>query len=669
MSVRRSFRATAKLVAKFRTPQALLAVTAITLAGIVLVLGLLLDIERFSRVADMWPATVLETACAILTSGLALLFLSRGECYRTTASVALSLTSLGFVALGTYATWRTGVDASDGMAPSSSITLGAIAIGILFRCIQAFWAHVAAIGLSVVGSLITSFALLGYLFDAPALAALAGFKQMGLSTAAGGYLLSLSLMFANQDNVVLRGLLGSRVESRIIRAYAVISSLLVLAVCKYMMTLVASGWLSPSVRMTILVTLLLATILGGSLAMGYFVERLEVKKQRLRAVEKVLSDTDHAKQLADARSENLQVLGQVVAGVAHDFNNAMTALRGNLELIQADPANSADYANEALAAANRASEMARQLVKSGKRNGEKPSPQALALLVEQVLGMFRRVAPANIALEFEGPEVPVEPVEIDPTSFERALLNLLINAQHAIGSGREGGRIDVRVRQREFDETGHDRGRWGSKVQPGTYTVVEVRDNGCGMDAETLANAGKPYFTTKGEDAGSGLGLASAIGMCEQVGGALVVESEPGIGTKIVMALPSVGISQFDSNDTVSNRLEHHILLVCGDNAVATKLIHQIEAVGNVVEWHRDPKTALAAAQRGILPHAVLIEPEGLEGVSGREVAARFRQDWPRLNVTLIGESRTDRQLARLQQAANSVTRPQLAYGRSLGEQ
>lgn len=643
-----------------------MALVATTIATVALVMGWVVEVDGFRRVSETWPATVPETASAMMAAGTALLILDRSSSPISVSS-ALALVSLGFVALGTYLTWQAGVDVTEGMAPSTSFTLGAISCGILLRGNRAMTAQILAIVLSAMTALITGFALLGYLFDAEALTSLTSFKQMGLSTALGVFFLSLSLMFTNRDNVVLRGLLGTRIESRIIKAYAVTTSILVLACCKYMMTLVSAGWLSPSVRMTILVTLLLTTIIGGALAMGYFVERLEQKKLRLRAVEKVLADTDHAKQLANTRSENLQVLGQVVAGVAHDFNNAMTALRGNLELLEMDPANGADYATEALAAANRASEMAQQLVKSGKKNSDKPRPHSLVPIIEQVLSMFRRVLPANIGLEFEAPTERIRDVDIDPSSFERALLNLLINAQHAIEKGGESGKINVRVAARKISEKTLASGMWGATTAPGMYTQVEVWDNGCGMNAETLASAGKPYFTTKGENAGSGLGLASAIGMCEQVGGALTVKSKLGIGTQIAMVFPAASLKGWTSADDLNAQDEDRILLVCHDNTAAENLIYQLETAGNVVEWQRDPMVALDGPISGTAPHAVLIEPDGMQGISGRELAALFRNRWPNLDVTLVGESREDRQLARLQKVANTAAQSQLACGRGLG--
>ncbi|MBY6046696.1 ATP-binding protein [Vannielia litorea] len=468
---------------------------------------------------------------------------------------------------------------------------------------------------------------------------------MSVNTAVSSFLLATSVVVSARDLPVLKGLLGRRRESNLIRAYVAISCFCVFAICKAIVAAVRSQALSPHLGVTLLVTLLVLAIIGGAFAMGYFVDRLEMKRERLEALEQVSAEAEHKHEMADVRAQNMQVLGQIVAGVAHDFNNAMTALRGNLELIEMDPENAPEYARAALSAADRASGMAKELVQSSKKTEATATLQPLQPIVEEVVALFRRVTPASIDVEVDFGDATLPDALIDETSLERALMNLMINAQHAIGMGRTDGKITIKLGSMIGGDGETSSYRFNDGFGVGEHVVVEVWDNGCGMDEKTLKNAGKPYFTTKGEDEGSGLGLASAIGMCHQMGGGLAIESQLGIGTRIRMAFRTTEIETSQLNAAIERtkiqaEKDPYVMLLIEDPSIATSMIHRLEDEGNRVEWHRSTEATYRALDGGAKPDALLIDMLNSDRASGVRVAAGLRTRHPDLKITIVGENR-----------------------------
>lgn len=597
----------------------------------------------FARVIDDWPAMVPETAGAIVCASLIIFGLTFSSHRLVTA--CLLCCGLVFVAAGSLKTYFTGLDDNDAMSVSTTVCLCLILIGAWLAAADARTPRYLAFASASVAAGISGFAVVSYGFDPDGLLAVRGFEKMSVNTAVSSFLLAGSVIVTARDLPILKGLLGRRRESKVIRAYVAISCLCVFAICKVIVTAVRSQALSPHLGVTLLVTLLVLAIVGGAFAMGYFVDRLELKRERLEALEQVSAEAEHKQEMADVRAQNMQVLGQIVAGVAHDFNNAMTALRGNLELIEMDPKSALEYVGAALSAADRASGMAKELVQSSKKTDSTATLQPLEPLVEEVVKLFRRVAPANIAIEVDRGESSLPHALIDPTSLERALMNLMINAQHAIGMGRTDGKITVKLNSMIRAEGEPLSYRFNDSSGTGEYVVVEVWDNGCGMDEETLKKAGKPYFTTKGEDEGSGLGLASAIGMCHQMGGGLAIESQLGIGTRIKMAFRTTILEPAEINLVVEQtaaraEADPYVMLLIEEPSVARSMIRRLESEGNRVEWHRSTEATYAALDGGAKPDALLIDTNTSDKSSGLKVAAGLRTRHPDLKVTLVGENR-----------------------------
>ncbi len=225
--------------------------------------------------------------------------------------------------------------------------------------------------------------------------------------------------------------------------------------------------------------------------------------------------------------QRLEAMGTMAGGIAHDFNNALAVIVGNLDLVaEALPAD-AELGLEALgairAATSSATNLAKRLLRLGSKDPLTIGIVALGPLIDQTMMMARRRATAKLAVE-----VDVEPDLRVLGSFDelqQVLINLYYNSCDAMPSG---GKLRVSARAVELDRS---QAVEHQLETAGPYVELAVRDTGCGMDAATRARLFEPFFTTKGRGKGTGLGLAMIHGAIRRHGGAIEVESAPGMGT------------------------------------------------------------------------------------------------------------------------------------------
>jgi signal transduction histidine kinase len=234
------------------------------------------------------------------------------------------------------------------------------------------------------------------------------------------------------------------------------------------------------------------------------------------------------------RAQRLESVGQIAGGVAHDFNNLLAVIVNRVSLAR-DELPAGHTAEPDLRgiedAAERGARLVRQLLLFSQSRVGDPELLDLNALVSGFDGLLETTAGRAIAVRYELDERPV-PTCADLSSLEHVLINLVANARDAI---ELEGTIVVGTASMAVDQNeGHKRG-----VRAGNYVRLSVTDDGCGMDAETLARACDPFFTTKGPGGGSGLGLAMASGFAEQAGGCVAVRSRIGAGTTVEMYLPA----------------------------------------------------------------------------------------------------------------------------------
>lgn len=252
-----------------------------------------------------------------------------------------------------------------------------------------------------------------------------------------------------------------------------------------------------------------------------------------------LTDITARRQAEEAlrQSQRMEALGQIAAGVAHDFNNFLMVVKGNLDIARRDPARAERALCRAGEGADRAAALARRLLAFSRREATVHEKVCLPELLHGMEDLLHRSLAPGMRLETCLPP-GLWPVKAEPAELESALLNLVINARDAIAERQPGrtlprGLVRIRLMNRPApNASGTDQAMAGDMV------AIEVADNGQGMAPEVLAHATEPFFTTKPAGRGTGLGLAMARRFAEGCGGRLTIDSRPGEGTTVRILLP-----------------------------------------------------------------------------------------------------------------------------------
>jgi signal transduction histidine kinase/CheY-like chemotaxis protein len=265
-------------------------------------------------------------------------------------------------------------------------------------------------------------------------------------------------------------------------------------------------------------------------------ERVLERTAELRAINQRLVEASAEQkrtQAALVQAQRREAIGQLAGGMAHDFNNILTVVIGNLSsLCEERPGEPdvADYVEPALVAARRGAELIKGLLAYSRQQPLEPRAVDVGPLVQRIGKLVRRSLPENLQLTIWGHPQPLAAMA-DAHELENALLNLLFNARDAMPGG---GAIEVHVDSQALDDAGAS----ALQLPPGPYVRIAVRDHGVGMDEATIARAFEPFFTTKGVGRGSGLGMSLVDGFVKQSGGHLALDSRPGLGTTVTMLLP-----------------------------------------------------------------------------------------------------------------------------------
>ena len=235
------------------------------------------------------------------------------------------------------------------------------------------------------------------------------------------------------------------------------------------------------------------------------------------------------------KAQKMEALGQLTGGLAHDFNNILTVIIGNLSALtdaRSGDAAVAEFVEPAVDAARRGAELIKALMSFSRNQPLEARAADVAPLIASVARMVQRSLPESLRIDVDAGDAPLW-AWIDADQLQNALLNLIFNARDATPAPQ--GRIKVHASAQALDEAAAA----ALSVEPGRYVRIEVSDNGSGMDARTLARMFEPFFTTKRLGLGTGLGLAMVYGFARQSGGATSARSAPGQGTTVSMWLPA----------------------------------------------------------------------------------------------------------------------------------
>jgi PAS domain S-box-containing protein len=237
------------------------------------------------------------------------------------------------------------------------------------------------------------------------------------------------------------------------------------------------------------------------------------------------------------QAQKLESLGVLAGGIAHDFNNLLTGILGNASLALMDMAHdhpAAPAARLIVEAAERAAALTNQMLAYSGKGIFEMRMIDIGDEVRRLSALLAASVPKHVRLETHVvPDLPF--VHADPVQIQQLVLNLVTNAAEA--HGHRSGTVDIRVRLEDLDARALAMLSVNENVSPGLHVVLEVEDQGCGMDAATLSRMFEPFFTTK--FTGRGLGLAAVLGIVRGHAGAMSVKSAPGAGTIFRIYLPA----------------------------------------------------------------------------------------------------------------------------------
>ncbi len=326
--------------------------------------------------------------------------------------------------------------------------------------------------------------------------------------------------------------------------------------------------------------------------------------------------------------QKMESIGQLTGGVAHDFNNVLMVVLGNLGLLKrrlAEPG-LLRFVEAAMAGAERGAALTKRLLAIARRQELQPPSVQLPGRGGGIAPMLgRSIGPGiQIAVAFS-PDLPA--VRVDPNQFELALLNLALNARDAMPDGGRLG-IDARRGKAPPDLPGA-----GSDE----YVCVAVSDTGCGMDETTMKRAVEPFFTTKGVGKGTGLGLSTVHGLAIQSGGALRLNSRVNEGTTVQLWLP---VAERRALDPAAPALaaphatrRRRVLVVDDDPLVLASIAGMLRDEGHAVAEAPSGAAALEALREQAFD--IVVTDQAMPDMTGIDLARNIRRTWPALPIIL----------------------------------
>ena len=240
------------------------------------------------------------------------------------------------------------------------------------------------------------------------------------------------------------------------------------------------------------------------------------------------------------QAQKMEAIGTLAGGIAHDFNNILGVIIGCTELsqhkvLEEDPVHS--YLNHVLTAADRAKNLTRQILAFSRPSEQKPKPLLIGIIVKEALKMLRSSLPSTIQIH-QDIQADTGMVMADPTQIHQLVMNLSTNAAHAMGE--KGGLLKVNLEKVIDEQTA----KKNPDLKSGAYAKLTISDTGHGMDHKIMKKIFDPYFTTKAQGEGTGLGLAVVHGILKSHGGTVDVHSEPGQGTTFNILFPRIDMPE-----------------------------------------------------------------------------------------------------------------------------
>jgi PAS domain S-box-containing protein len=342
------------------------------------------------------------------------------------------------------------------------------------------------------------------------------------------------------------------------------------------------------------------------------------------------------------QAQKMESIGRMAGGVAHDFNNVLTAIRGYADMLASGLDNTGplhQHAEEIKRAAERGASLTRQLLIFSRKETVTPRIVDLNTLVTNMGNMLRRLLGEDIEITTEL-ATDLGHVKADPCQIEQVVMNLAVNARDAM---RHGGKLTIETCNAGLDATICE---MHPDARPGPYVRLRMTDTGCGMSDETKAHLFEPFFTTKEAGKGTGLGLATIYGIVKQSKGHIEVSSRLGQGTTFTIYVPRVAqaVSECEK-DTVSTHPKsgtETILLVEDEEMVRSLMRTIFEQKGYTVLEACQGDEALAVCKRHPGPIDLLVTDIMMPRINGWQLAERLAQIRPTIKVLFLSGYRHD---------------------------
>lgn len=338
------------------------------------------------------------------------------------------------------------------------------------------------------------------------------------------------------------------------------------------------------------------------------------------------------------QSQKLEAVGTLAGGIAHDFNNVLSAIMGYAELLDLslhDRPDAREDVRQILVATQRGRELAQQILAFSRQQEVTREPIALLSIVHEVQQLLRATLPLSVRLTINSEHV-VDPVLADVTSLHQVVMNLATNAVQAMPAGGTVY-LDVRRYRVMLPQV-----RANPELREGWYTLLTVRDTGTGMDAQTLARAREPFFTTKLAGAGTGLGLSVVHGVMQTLGGSMEIESAIGEGTEVRCYFPALASMPADvapppSVAPAPRGCGEHILYVDDEPSLRRIGERVLAQIGYRVTSAGSPAEAIALVEETTDGFALLVTDFSMPEMNGVELAHTLTAHHPLPVILLTG--------------------------------
>jgi PAS domain S-box-containing protein len=352
----------------------------------------------------------------------------------------------------------------------------------------------------------------------------------------------------------------------------------------------------------------------------------------------VTAEKEAAAELAAAQealrqSQKMEAMGQLTGGVAHDFNNLLTPIVGSLDMLQRKAVGGEREQRliaGAMQSADRARILVQRLLAFARRQPLQSAPVDVVDLIDGMADLIRSTSGPQVKVVVDAPsDLPT--ALADPNQLEMAILNLAVNARDAMP---DGGTLTISARLEVINTEGT------STLKPGPYVRLSVADTGIGMDDVTIKRAVEPFFSTKGVGKGTGLGLSMVHGLASQLGGTMIITSQPAHGTRIDVWLPGgshalIGEERHEEKTETQQPGVGTVLLVDDEEVVRASTADMLIDLGYAVVEASSAERALTILEAGAEVD-FLITDHLMPGMTGVDLAREVRGRWPNKPVLLI---------------------------------